>query len=166
MPSNSWFDSKFFEKELVTEHHVVDHVFEVRTGLIMHAPSSIYEFKSTFFHKLVDLLLDFISLSPVPHGKEFHLDISEFSLRVSLKFLNDSAQNEVNIRVLIKHIRTRVVSINSLQPANIVVSMGNQVYEQLLVLILSFDEGSCVLPTFCLIENCLVGLPIWVANHY
>lgn len=79
MPSDSWLDTKFLEKELMSNHHVVDHVFEVGTGFIVHAPASIYKFKPTFFHKLVNNLLDFISLPPVPHREEFHLDISELS---------------------------------------------------------------------------------------
>jgi hypothetical protein len=44
MPSNAGLDSEFLKEELVTNHHVVDHVFVVSAGLIVHAPACIHEF--------------------------------------------------------------------------------------------------------------------------
>ena len=45
VPSDSRFNTEFCEEEVVTNHHVVDHIFVVSTGFIMHAPASIYELK-------------------------------------------------------------------------------------------------------------------------
>ena len=41
LPANSWCNTKLFEDELVTYHHVVYHVFKMGTCLIMHGPAGI-----------------------------------------------------------------------------------------------------------------------------
>jgi hypothetical protein len=43
LPSNSGSNPKFLHQELVSIHHVVNLIFIVSAGFIMHAPSSIHE---------------------------------------------------------------------------------------------------------------------------
>lgn len=47
VPTNSRSHSELFLKELVTVHHVKNDVFVVRTGFIIHAPSTVDELKTT-----------------------------------------------------------------------------------------------------------------------
>ena len=93
MPSYSRFDSKLLKKELMTNHHVVDHIFIVRTGFIMHAPTSVNKLKTTLLNELSNLSLHSIRLILPPHAKEFHLDIRKTFVRITNKFIDHCLYN-------------------------------------------------------------------------
>jgi hypothetical protein len=77
MPSNSWFDTEFLQQKLMAMHHVVDHVLKVRACLVMHTPASVNKLKATFLNQHLHVSLYLVSLSLVPHRKEFHLNVRE-----------------------------------------------------------------------------------------
>ncbi len=41
LPSDSRSDTNFFEKELMSRHHVINHIFKVSTCFVVHGPSSV-----------------------------------------------------------------------------------------------------------------------------
>jgi len=45
LPSNPWFDSKFFQDEVMADFVVVDHVLVGRTSFVVHRPSTIDHLK-------------------------------------------------------------------------------------------------------------------------
>jgi hypothetical protein len=47
VPPDSWYDSQLFLQELVPNEHVVDDVFIVGTGLVIHAPPSVDDLETT-----------------------------------------------------------------------------------------------------------------------
>jgi hypothetical protein len=57
LPSNSWCDIKCFKDPLLTNHHVVNHVFINWISFVMHRPPSIDKFKLFIINKTFDLLL-------------------------------------------------------------------------------------------------------------
>lgn len=82
LPPDSWFHAEFPNDEVVTDHHVVDHIVVNRACLIMHGPSSIDELELPVLYKLSYLILFLVVLKIPPHGKELHLDFGELSLWV------------------------------------------------------------------------------------
>lgn len=50
LPANSRCDSELLHQELMTEHHVVDLIFIVSAGLIMHAPAGIHELETSLLN--------------------------------------------------------------------------------------------------------------------
>ena len=61
----------------MSDVHIVNHVFVVRAGLIVHAPASIYELQTPLLYEHADLILDILRLSFPPHAEELHFDLSE-----------------------------------------------------------------------------------------
>ena len=49
VPSDSRGDSEFVQQELVSNEHVVDHVFVVGTGLVVHAPPTVDDLQAALF---------------------------------------------------------------------------------------------------------------------
>merc|ERR1712226_1508710 len=75
VPADAWHNSEFFLEELVTLHHVVDHVLVVWACLIVHAPSCIHKLESAFFDEALELVFGVLALLVVPHREEFHFYI-------------------------------------------------------------------------------------------
>lgn len=113
MPSDSRLDPKFLKKELVSMHHIINHVLKVWACLIMHTPSGIDELEATFLNELLDLVPDLLWLLVVPHREELHLDVGELAVWLFDQLFNDSAQNQINLGLLIFLIRARVVLVHS-----------------------------------------------------
>jgi hypothetical protein len=57
LPSDSRFHAKLLNYEVVTDHHIVDHVVVNWTCLIMHGPPSIDELELSVLNKPSDLIL-------------------------------------------------------------------------------------------------------------
>jgi len=83
MPADAGSDSKLLLKELVPDHHVVNHILVVRAGLVMHAPPAIHDFQAPLLNQLPYLIFHVISLLLPPHAKEFHLNVGELLVGIS-----------------------------------------------------------------------------------
>lgn len=123
LPSNSWSNSKLLHYKVMANHHIVNHIFVVRAGFIVHWPAGIQKFKTTFTDKGAYLILQFLSLVLPPHGKEFHLDIWKSLSWVVNKLWNNFVEYELHFNSLNIIIYTRKVFINCFQPANIIMSV-------------------------------------------
>ena len=135
VPSDSWLDTEFLLEELVADHHVVDHIFIMRSSLIVHAPAGIDELESSFGDQGSDIALDFLSLLVVPHGEEFHLNIGELSCGVEHQLLNNGCQDQIDLSMLLTLVATNIILINSLEPPNVVMGVSDEVDIQGLILI-------------------------------
>lgn len=136
VPSDSWLNSKFFLKESVSLHHVVDDVLVVGAGLISSTPASVGKLESSLLDQLLHLLLSFWGLSPIPHCEEFHFNIGEHSLWVLEQLVNDGVKDESNVSVLGILVSSGEILVNCLDPAYVIVSMGHEMnVESLLVLV-------------------------------
>ena len=83
VPTDAWLHSELLQKELVADHHVVDHVLIMSARLIVHTPTRIHELESPLLYQLTYLVLECTSLVLPPHAEELHLDISESLVGIS-----------------------------------------------------------------------------------
>lgn len=142
VPSDSWLDAELINQELVAIHHIVDHVLEVWASLVVHAPTSIDELETTFLDKLFHISFSFVSLFVIPHGEEFHFNVSEFTMWVLNEFRNNGAQDHVDLSNLVTLICSCVILVNSFEPSDIIVRVSNQMNVKLFMLILSYTVVS------------------------
>ena len=87
VPPDPRFDSELFKKKLMSFHHIIDHVLEVRTSFIMHAPAGINKFQSTFLDKHLYFIFELLRLFLIPHAEELHLNVSELALWIFQELL-------------------------------------------------------------------------------
>jgi len=126
VPANPGSDPKFIFQKLVAEVHIVDHIFVMRSSFVMHAPASVYYFKSSVRDELLDLILGLLVLASVPHVEEFHFNVSELPVFVLFEFFYHSRYYQVNLSRRSCLIRTDVVLVNRLNPADIIVGMSQE----------------------------------------
>ncbi len=43
VPSDTWAHSELVKEELMSQHHIVNHIFIVCARLVMHAPASVHK---------------------------------------------------------------------------------------------------------------------------
>jgi hypothetical protein len=133
LPSNSGSDTKLLHDELVTDLHVVDHVFIVGASFVVHGPASVEQLQTTLSDKLADVGFHLFSLVSPPDGKELHFNVGESLLRVLDQAFHSLVNNVLNTITDNIVVSTRVVLVNGLQPADIVVSVMGQMDGQLLI---------------------------------
>jgi hypothetical protein len=85
LPTNTWFDTKFFKNEVVTNHHVINHIFINGACFIMHGPSGINKLKLAISNEGPNISLHTIILVIPPHFEELHLYFHELSSGVGHK---------------------------------------------------------------------------------
>ena len=135
VPANDWdrIISKLTLEPLVTDEHVVHHVVVVRTGLVMHGPASVHKFKTTLFDKVAHSVFFGLILVVPPHGEEFHLDLAEALLFVGKKLNYIGVNNVLHIGGLDVLRGAREVLIGRLEPADVIVTVRNQMNVQVFV---------------------------------
>ena len=57
LPPNSRSNPKFSQNKVVTHHHIIQQVVEVRTSLIVNGPATTDEFKSALVDKIFNCAL-------------------------------------------------------------------------------------------------------------
>lgn len=124
LPACSWFNSKFFLEKVMTNNHIINHIFIICASFICRAPSTICKFKSTLLNKHFNLILNFLWLSVVPHSEELHFNIGKLTSWFFQKFFYNSCQNQVNSSMLRILICTRIVLVNCFNPSNIIMCMS------------------------------------------
>jgi len=88
LPSNPGFDTYFLQEELMTGHHVVDHILVVRASFVVHRPSSVNELELTILGEVPDLALCIVVLFSPPHLEELHLNLSILAIRILQQLCN------------------------------------------------------------------------------
>jgi len=125
VPSDSRLDSEFIKQKLVPVHHIVDHVLEVWASLVVHAPACIHELETAFLDKLPHISFGLLILFIIPHGEEFHFNVSKFTVRILNQFWDNRTQDHVDLSNLVCLIRSCVILVNSFEPSNVVVRVSN-----------------------------------------
>ena len=125
----------------MTDNHVVDHVFVVGTCFVSRAPSVVREFKSALFNKHLNIFLHLFVLAIIPHPEELHLDIGEFPVRVLQELINSRVKDQMDGGVLSILVCSRVILIESLNPAYIIMGMCEEMdVNSFILLISSWDD--------------------------
>jgi len=119
--------------ELVTNHHIVDHIVVVGRALVMHGPASVDKLQAALLDQLADVILLMVGLHVPPHGEVLHLDLSVALILVVLKLDHNRVNNVANVALLDILGRASEVLINSFEPADIVVAVRHQVNVQVFV---------------------------------
>ena len=113
LPSDAGLNAELLEEELMTHHHVVEHVLVVSASFIMHAPASIHELKATLIDELPYLGLFLLGLIFPPHAEELHLDVSEALGRIFDEFTNESIDDKLNLSSCLFLITSCVILVDS-----------------------------------------------------
>ena len=109
LPPDPWLYTEFFFDPLVTDEHVVYHVIVSWASLVMHRPSTIYEFKLATFYESFNSVLHIVILVIPPHVEELHLNLGEFSIRV----VNERPYNvsELNLDISPLNVPLRAIEV-------------------------------------------------------
>jgi len=146
VPCNLWDILEFSHQEVVTNHEVVDHIFETWACLIKGTPTSAGYFKLTILDQLSELVLGFIILSNIPHLKVFHLSKSESPVWVSDEFIHNSGKSNIDLAMLSHLVGTNIVLVNCLLETHVSPREWDQVNINCFILFSSLNQGS----TFCM----------------
>ena len=109
---------------------IIDHFCIRGACLIVHAPSTIDEFKLLVGYQCLDLVSFSLALFFPPHGEVFHFRLSELPLGVIQQGVDDSGYYEIHSSkstsgvLVLEFVK---VAINGLQPSHVVVGMRNYV---------------------------------------
>ena len=109
--------------KLVTFRHVGQHVLVGWASFIVHAPASIEQFKAVFIDEVPHLVLHALRLTLVPHRKELHLHVREATIWVIDQSPDRLIKDEADVHVLNVVVDARVVLIDRLEPAHIVMGV-------------------------------------------
>ena len=131
MPADARADPEFLLKELMSKHHVVNHVLVVSARLIMHAPPAIHYLKTSLLYQLLYLVLHLVGLLPPPHAEELHLDVCELLLGVHQQLVDYRVDNQLDAGLCHVLVRPREVLVDGLEPADIIVRVGDQMHGDL-----------------------------------
>ena len=99
---------------------------------VMHRPTSVHKIEATFLDKLMDLFLHLFSLTLPPHRPKFHLNLSETLLLVGHELDDIGVNNVLNVGLLRVLVRPHEVLVGRLEPAHVVVRVGDDVHVQML----------------------------------
>lgn len=119
----------------MTDNHVVDHVFVVRTSFIRCTPSSVSKLKSSISHQCFNLSLFSLVKSVIPHREELHFDIRENSVRVLKQFVSHTVQNFSHVCMLNPLVCSSEVLVYRFEPSHIVMSVCNEMNIQWFLLL-------------------------------
>lgn len=102
------------------------------------------ELQLSVFDEIVHSFFDTWPLLIPPKSEERDLDVDELSFRVSLKCRDYSVKDVLNSVI--------VVTLNCFQPANVIVSVGD--YMNIQLVILSWVTGAVATLTCCEMREC------------
>ena len=67
VPADGWLNAKLFKNELLSEHHVVNHVLVDWAGFVVHGPASINNLKTSLLNKHFNITFSLVCLLRPPH---------------------------------------------------------------------------------------------------
>lgn len=120
LPSNRRNNLECLEQKLVTNSHLVNYVFIVTSGFIIHAPSSIDEFELAISNKVSHLLLSLWSLLIPPSEKESNFNKNEVTCWILEQLINDTVNGELDSCILNIVFVSIVIFIYSFKPSNVI----------------------------------------------
>ena len=118
--------SELCQYELMAECGLIDHVHVVRPGLVMHAPAAVDELPLAGRYKLLHVGPHRVALLPPPALEEGLLDVDELALRIALQSGDGRGEDMLYGCVLDVLVRADVVLVDGLEPAHIVVRVGDE----------------------------------------
>jgi hypothetical protein len=125
LPAHARSDAELLQDKVVPKHHVVYHVFENRTGFVVHRPAAAQHLELPILDQATHLILhDFILLTP-PLLKKLHLDLGESAVWVFEQRCDDSRKLNLNICPLLVFVSAIEVLVGSLSPADVVMRVRN-----------------------------------------
>ena len=127
--------SKLLLEPLVTDKHIVHHVVVVSAGFVMHRPASVHEFETALFDKVTHLIFELLILMTPPEGEEFHFDLGETFVFVGKKLDDIGVNNVLYICGLDVLFRASEVLIWRLEPADVVVTVRDQMDVEVLTVV-------------------------------
>jgi len=92
LPTDSWLLSEVFEDEIMTDHHIGNHVFISWASFIMHGPTTVDQLKLAISNQPFNLFFLSIRLQIPPHGKEFHFNFRKLLLWIIKQRINNRAK--------------------------------------------------------------------------
>ena len=110
-----------------TKSHVVYNRRVMSSSFIIHAPASSYELQSSLINKILDNILHRLTLFTPPPPEEGRFNVDEPALLILQQGMDDTVQDVLDSSSLNIISAAVVILINSLQPSNIIVSVGNKV---------------------------------------
>ena len=131
VPADSRADPEFLLKELMSKHHVVNHVLIVSARLIMHAPPAVYYLQTSLLNQLPYLVLHIVALLPPPHAEELHLHVCELFLRIHHQLIDYRVDNQLDAGLCHVLVGSSEVLVDSFEPAHIVMRVGDQMHSDL-----------------------------------
>ncbi len=139
VPGDPRLDAELLHQEVVALLHVVDKVVKVRAGLVGHAPAGVEEIQTALLDDLAHLGLHGVRLLVPPHGEELHLDLRVVLGLVSDKFTHYILYQKLHVRALNVIFGSREVLVDSFQPADVVVRVGDHMHRERPVPLLKFS---------------------------
>jgi hypothetical protein len=127
LPSDSRCHSKSISYPLLSNHHIVDHIFIDWTSLIMHGPTSVNKLKLSIFNKFFNLVSFCFILSIPPLLEKSNFTFREFPFFVRNQSICDRAQFDVDIGELNAVVRSIEVRIKGFKPSNVIMRMRGNV---------------------------------------
>ncbi len=99
----------------------IDHVLVVRAGFVSGAPASLSDLQLAIEDQSFNHCLSLVVLPCVPHVKELHFNICELALRIFLELDDDFVEDLLHPSVACSALEARVVLIDRLDPAHVIV---------------------------------------------
>jgi hypothetical protein len=128
MPADARADPEFLLKELMSKHHVVNHVLVVSARLIMHAPPTVHYLKTSLLNQLPYLVLHAIALLPPPHAEELHLYVCELLLGIHHQLFDYRVDYQLDAGLCHVLVGPREVLVDGFEPADIIMRVGDQMH--------------------------------------
>ena len=131
VPADARSHPKSIVEPLLTLHHVVDHILVVWSGLVMHRPAGVDKLPAALANQLAHIVSLIVGGAVPPHGEELDFDVGELTVFFCHALLDCGRDDQIDICLLVGAIiRTCVVFVDSLQPADVIVRVRDQVHEK------------------------------------
>lgn len=134
--------------------HLHDNVLIVGARLIVSDPASLSDLKLAVADQSLNGVFHLGVQSCVPHVEEFHLHIGESKILILCQNHDDLIKNLFDTGVGNFVIDAKVVLLVSLNPTDIIMSVGYKMYREVLILVLPIILNIIIAH----IEGCTIGL--------
>lgn len=111
-----------------THSHLVDEILVVHVGFVRHAPPRVDELDLSVGHQRLHLLLLAVSGLVPPSVEEGHFDDGELVLGVFGQFADNRVDGVLHSCELGPHVPAVEIVVDSLEPSDVVVGVGNEVH--------------------------------------
>ena len=131
MPGHTRHIVERFLEPSQAHSHLIDKVLIVHIRLVRHAPASIDELQLSISHNSLHLLLLLVSCRVPPPIKKGNLHNRKLVLRMFVQLTHYRIDSILHACKLSAHISSIEVVVDSLEPANIIMRVRNQMHGQI-----------------------------------